>query len=298
MVDKFARCMDAPTYTLFSNTTSARAWNADHPQDLVVPLESPHNFIHLAVGGFDIPTYNGSPITGANGDMGENDTAALDPIFYFHHCFIDYAFWTWQRRHGATQSLTIDQNDPGASYAQSQPPAGGNPGDILTMTRALIPFTHDDGSWMTSADCVDIEEQLGYGYGPGSLDEFAEQGPAWASEEVDLPQDIHVAGIDRSKVAGSFVVAAYREVDGVQQLVDADAVLSRWTVSGCANCQTHLRVSADFPAPQGLNEDDLTVLVHTRQGAAGQDGPVGMASAGQLATAAQADLRFGVSMRS
>ena len=296
VVDKFTRSMDAPTYTLFSNTTSARAWNANHPNDVVVPLESAHNFIHLAVGGFDIPTYNASPILGANGDMGENDTAALDPIFYFHHCFIDYAFWTWQRRHGTTQSLSIDQDDPGASYAQSQPPAGGNPGDMLTMRRALIPFTHDDGTWMTSADCVDIEEQLGYGYGPGSLDVFAEEVPA--TDAVDLPQGIHVAGIDRSKVAGSFVVAAYRNVDGVQQLVGADAVLSRWTVSGCANCRTHLRVSADFPAPAELTEGDLTVLVHTRQGTAGKDGPVEMASTGQLATAAQADLQFGVSIRS
>ena len=40
VVDKFTHCMDAPTYTLFSNTTSARAWNANHPTDLVVPLES------------------------------------------------------------------------------------------------------------------------------------------------------------------------------------------------------------------------------------------------------------------
>ena len=167
---------------------------------------------------------------------------------------------------------------------------------MLTMSRALIPFTHDDGTWMTSADCVDIEGQLGYGYGPGSLDGFAEEVPA--TDAVDLPQGIHVAGIDRSKVAGSFVVAAYRNVDGVQQLVGADAVFSRWTVSGCANCQTHLRVSADFPAPAELTEDDLTVLVHSRQGTAGQDGPVEMVSTGQLATAARADLQFGVSIRS
>ena len=122
IVDKFARSMDAPTFTLFSNTTSARAWNADHPDDLVVPLESAHNFIHLAVGGFDIPNYDASPIVGANGDMGENDTAALDPIFYFHHCFIDYAFWTWQRRHDATRSLTIDQDDPVRPTPRTRPP--------------------------------------------------------------------------------------------------------------------------------------------------------------------------------
>jgi tyrosinase len=297
IVDKFARCMDAPTYTLFSNTTSARAWNADHPDDLVVPLESPHNFIHLAVGGFDIPSYNASPIVGANGDMGENDTAALDPIFYFHHCFIDYAFWTWQRRHDATRSLTIDQDDPGASYAQNQAPAGANPGDMLTMARALIPFTHEDGSPVTSDDCVDIE-QLGYTYGPGSLDVYAEKGAGWSSDAIDLSQNVHVAGIDRSKVAGSFVIAAYRNVDGIQQLLGAEAVLSRWNVSGCANCQTHLRVSADLPAPGELDQGDLSVLVHTRQGTASHDGPVATASSGQLFTAAQADLRFAVSLRS
>ena len=77
----------------------------------------------------------------------------------------------------------------------------------------------------------------------------------------------------------------------------ADAVLSRWTVSGCANCQTHLRVSADFPAPAELSEDDLMVLVHTRQGTAGKDGPLDMVSTGQLAKPAQADLQFGVSIR-
>lgn len=290
--------MDAPTFTLFSNTTSAAAWNDAHPDNQVVPLESPHNFIHLAVGGFDTPNYNASSISGANGDMGENDTAALDPIFYFHHCFIDYAFWTWQRRHGATESLTIDQEDPGASYAKSQTPAGANQGDILTMDRALVPFTDDDGNDMTSADCVNIEEQLGYAYGPGSLDEYAEPATLSASKSADLPLSIHVSGVDRSKVAGSFIIAAYREVNGVQQLVGVDAVLSRWTVSGCANCQTHLRVAAHFPAPAGLAEDDVTVLVHSRQGTAGKDGPVQMVSSGQLKRTAPADLRFKVLLRS
>ncbi|HEY5786911.1 MAG TPA: hypothetical protein VIT65_19280 [Microlunatus sp.] len=36
VVDRFTRCMDAPTYTLFSNNTSARAWNSNHPQDLMI----------------------------------------------------------------------------------------------------------------------------------------------------------------------------------------------------------------------------------------------------------------------
>src|ERR1700759_2945184 len=83
---KFVGCMDATSYTLFSNTTSMNAYNNLHPADQVVALESPHNSIHLAIGGFDVPGHALSPIEGANGDMGENETAGLDPLFSFHHC--------------------------------------------------------------------------------------------------------------------------------------------------------------------------------------------------------------------
>jgi tyrosinase len=47
--------------------------------------------------------------------MGENETAGFDPIFYFHHCFIDRVFWKWQELHGATRKLDIDASDPGAN---------------------------------------------------------------------------------------------------------------------------------------------------------------------------------------
>ena len=308
VVSQFAACMEAPTYTLFSNKTSMDAWNAANSDMPVVALESPHNFIHLAVGGFDIPTYNASPIAGANGDMGENDTAALDPIFYFHHCFIDYAFWTWQKRHDATRVLTIDENDPGASYANNQPPAGANPGDMLTMKTPLAPFLRDDGTPYLSIDCVDIVGQLGYDYGPGSLDEYAAPTPtAEASLLDDEPsRQIHITGIDRSKIAGSFVVAAYAEIDGARRLVGAEAILSRWTVSGCANCQTKLRASSNFRvAADLLSSGDVKVVLHTRHGALG-DAPPALTSAGQVGagvreiasnTASAVDMPFRMEIR-
>ncbi|WP_269767686.1 tyrosinase family protein [Burkholderia ubonensis] len=110
---QYEACLNAPNYTVFSNTTSAAQWNENLPQGAaqIVPLESPHNHIHLAVGGYDVPTGpnagDDSPIRGANGDVGENDTAGLDPIFYFHHCFVDRVFWLWQKRHGFTQHLDV-----------------------------------------------------------------------------------------------------------------------------------------------------------------------------------------------
>ena len=42
--EKIARCLQAPTYNIFSNTTTAQ-----YPD---VSLESPHNDLHLSIGGF------------------------------------------------------------------------------------------------------------------------------------------------------------------------------------------------------------------------------------------------------
>jgi len=51
-------------YNVFSNITSAINHKGHH-----YSLESPHNAVHVFVGG----------------DMGENETAGFDPIFFMHH---------------------------------------------------------------------------------------------------------------------------------------------------------------------------------------------------------------------
>ena len=267
---KFVRCMDAPSYTLFSNTTSAMAYNASHAAgQRVVPLESPHNSIHLSIGGFDVPQQGDfSPIGGANGDMGENDTAGLDPVFYFHHCFIDYAFWTWQRRHDSTQALEIDSQDPGAGYSTSNAAAGRQPDERLDVNSVLNPFRAPNGAPMTSANVTDIA-QLDYSYGPGSLDRFATT-QVTAMVEGDpaagATRSIHVAGLDRSKLRGSFIISAFAEVDGEMNAIGHEAVLNRWQVDGCANCMAHLSVSADFPLPADARAtaEVTTDSVHVR----------------------------------
>ena len=51
---RYYRCLAAPNYTVFSNTTSQAQWIKDNGQQnsshYVVSLESPHNAIHLALG--------------------------------------------------------------------------------------------------------------------------------------------------------------------------------------------------------------------------------------------------------
>lgn len=52
---RYARCMDAPNYMVFSNKSSAQQYMTDHDIEVkdhfVVSLEDPHNAIHLSLGG-------------------------------------------------------------------------------------------------------------------------------------------------------------------------------------------------------------------------------------------------------
>jgi tyrosinase len=275
VADQFKACLNAPNYTLFSNTTSAAEWNDNASAAAqVMPLEQPHNNIHLATGGFDVPgVFDASPIAGANGDMGENDTAGLDPIFFFHHCFIDRVFWLWQKRHNATKDLDVIPEYPGTNSVDNQGPTPGVvPNSWLTPESALAPFKKPNGHFYTSRDCIDIETQLGYTYGPGSLEDIAAAAvqelaavPAGNSNKV-----VKVSGLNRASIRGSFVIAVFAVIDGQRHRIAIDGVLSRWNVSGCANCQTHLETKA-FASLQLLkaataDKAGIVVEVHTRDG--------------------------------
>ncbi len=244
---KFKDCLKAPNYTVFSNTTSAQEWNfnLEDGSKPVVPLESPHNSIHLSVGGFDVPNQGDySPIPGANGDMGENNTAGLDPIFFFHHCNVDRMFWLWQKQNGHTDELGIISEYPGTNSVDSQGPTPGTvPNSWLTMETPLNPFVKADGQPYDSYDCINIEKQLGFTYGPGSLDDY---GAVLKAEKIEPGKMVRVSSINRAPIRGSFLVSAFANINGERHHIGTEAVLSRWNTQSCANCQTHLEVKAHF----------------------------------------------------
>jgi len=267
---RFLKCLNAPNYTVFSNTSSQTAWNKDpaHSEDIEMSLESPHNAIHLAVGGFyQNGVYNADPILGANGDMGANEMAGFDPIFYFHHCFIDYVFWQWQKRHGHTTkgSLQIDYDigtgtDQGAGTRVVPGDAGypvgddEEPGTKLTMDTPLYPFKTAQGGIYTSLDVTDIRE-LGYEYGPGSLDQHLERKPErrpWiplVGDAGPINRSIAfkklVTAINRADYPGSFVIRTFTTLpSGKEVEVGREPILSRWHVSDCANCRDKLDVES------------------------------------------------------
>lgn len=266
---KYQNCLNAPNYTLFSNTSSAAQWNndLDDGSGPVVPLESPHNDIHLAVGGFDIPGADFSPITGANGDMGENDTAGLDPIFFFHHCFVDRVFWLWQQKQGFTDHLEVIPGFPGTNSVDSQGPTPGTaPNSWLTLESPLDPFKKKENGGeraYTALDCINIETQLGYTYGPGSLED---QPAAEALQKAPGAKTLRISGLNRAQIRGSFITSAFARIGGKRYHLGTESILSRWSVQYCANCQTHLEVKAFIPLRGIPEEAEYEVEVHTRDG--------------------------------
>ncbi|OOO04960.1 tyrosinase [Aspergillus oryzae] len=219
---KIRQCLLTEEYTVFSNTTSAQRWNDEqfHPLEsggketeakatsLAVPLESPHNDMHLAIGGVQIPGFNVDQYAGANGDMGENDTASFDPIFYFHHCFIDYLFWTWQTMHKKTDAsqITILPEYPGTNSVDSQGPTPGISGNTwLTLDTPLDPF-RENGDKVTSNKLLTLKD-LPYTYkaptsGTGSVFNDVPRLNYPLS-----PPILRVSGINRASIAGSFALA-------------------------------------------------------------------------------------------
>lgn len=286
--DKFVACMKAPNYTVFSNTTSAQRWNDDRKdttgETIVVPLESPHNSIHLAVGGFEIMGEDGKSYnvyTGANGDMGENDTASFDPCFYFHHAWIDLVFSLWQAEHGGADSLQIIEAYPGTNSVDSQGPTPGVAGGTwLTLDSPLSPFKKAGNATeeYSSRDVADISK-LNYSY-----EYSGELKPKSGKFHAPNPSDdllaqpapvLTVGNISRERIGGSFIVSAWakpKNGQGDYVLVGTEAVLSRQKTSGCNNCQLHQEVRTHVPL-HGFNrqramEQHFEVIVHTRDGKA------------------------------
>lgn len=254
--NRYVRCLNIPFYELFSNKTTKNAWlasfgpNNQPKSDTYVSLEEPHNAIHLSVGGFYQPAiYNADSIKGANGDMGENNTAAFDPIFFFHHCFVDYVFWQWQIRQQQTSAITLKPSVDTAGFV-----SGGHPGmkvgTLLDLDTPLAPILKPDATnssdFYTSNDVIDIENQLGYTYGPGSL--TAKKHPFLDGPAQPPSKLLHVHGGSKGGIPGSFIMRTFiDDKNGRAFEIGRTEVLSRYKIERCANCQNHMEVTDIIP---------------------------------------------------
>lgn len=179
------KCLQQPNYTVFANTTSASSGD-EHG----VPVEQPHNDIHIFTGGISDPNYRKKSgyeylIPGANGDMSENESAAFDPIFYFHHCNIDRMLWVWQKKHNKTTTLKIEDDKDGTEVTWGNVTYGQKVGEALTLESQLKPFPS------TPSMLIDIKQQCGYDYTIGSFDTKNAE-PDLVSRSIDLSSEMNI----------------------------------------------------------------------------------------------------------
>ncbi len=100
--------------------------------------EYPHNLVHDDVGG-------------SNGVMSDPQTAALDPIFWIHHCNIDRLWEVWLRRDPAHNHNPADPNWLGGPrdrlfrlYDAHTVDRQSNPQDVLSTI--ALGYDYDDTS--------------------------------------------------------------------------------------------------------------------------------------------------------
>ena len=58
-------------------------------------------------------------------------------------------------------------------------------------------------------------------------------------------------------VRGSFLIFAFTKVNGQRKHIGTEAILSRWHVTGCMNCMSHLEATATFHVPPGAGNRPL-----------------------------------------
>ncbi|KAI3549934.1 hypothetical protein CSPX01_02109 [Colletotrichum filicis] len=119
-------------------------------------------------------------------------------------------------------------------------------------------------------------------YGEGSLD-LLTSGPVLGDPELPLVAVARVGGISTMFHEGSFVIRTSAKLaDGREIEIDSDAILSRWVLANCNNCQknkletyTYIPFGADLMRAIGAETKEdihskLTVFIQTR----GQNAPV------------------------
>ncbi|KAK8053305.1 Tyrosinase [Apiospora saccharicola] len=267
----YLRCLETETYTIFSNNTSAQAWNdqyyhdKEHSEDKFrYSLEMPHDGMHLALGGFEVPSHVLSFVRNANGDMGENNTAAFDPIFFFIIAL----------------SILFSRSVDGQG-----PTPGMTGADFLSMDTPLKPFHQWDDPdkpfindtkkpFLTSKVCGSLDassfkEAIQSLKDPPELEPYKGKGSEKSSE---VSHYARVSDVTRANIRGSFVIAAWAQEnpkEGKEKLcrkmVSCFPVLSRWNVADCANCQSHLDIKAHLPLHGITDLDNTTVTARKTQ---------------------------------
>ncbi|KAF7890194.1 hypothetical protein EAF00_008509 [Botryotinia globosa] len=132
--------MRDPNYKQF-DAFSNHQWASNNAPGTYGSIEDVHNSVHSETGG--------------NGQMGDPDYAAFDPLFWLHHTNVDRQFAIWQ---------ALNPN----SYAINKPSGDGTfsiqSGSQETSTTPLTPFNNATGKSYWTSDGVRSTATFNYAY--------------------------------------------------------------------------------------------------------------------------------------
>lgn len=198
------RALQNPDYDNFSNHN-----NSDS-------LESPHDNIHGYTGGF----------------MGSTTTAAFDPVFWLHHCFIDYLFWVWQKKYNQQDALV-------SRY----------------LGNKLIPFEKNPGEFYVLAETARLDV-FGYSYPEfdlGIVGIESKQARKLFSSLRSAPllqkdegskRELVISGVDFAKLGGTVIIKAYAFPPTGKVFLGTYTIFR--SSESCENCIVRSTVNASF----------------------------------------------------
>ncbi|KAG8774549.1 hypothetical protein FRC12_001921 [Ceratobasidium sp. 428] len=261
----------------FSNTRFQSGHrNPENPKEIdsyywnAAPLEQPHNYVHLVVGGI--------------GHMGDNDTAGFDPIFYLHHCNVDRLLSFWEQVYpdyvAGKQGFLDKDGKTRVPFTQKYGTYIETVQSEVDDETPLMPFRKSDYTYWNSADTHSLQHtpkdddsfvrkhytypaingvELNLGP-PLSIEEREEQRILLReyftvfrpSKYVDKDYVVTVS-LDESYFTGSYMLKLFLQIGQDQFEVGAVAVLGRGNSAGCGNCQgkreAGARVRGIIPIP-------------------------------------------------
>lgn len=209
------RALEQKDYERFSNHSSSN-WS----------LESAHDNVHVYIGGF----------------MSDPTTAGFDPIFWLHHCFIDYLFWIWQVKNNQTSKLNTNRG-----------------------TYKLIPFKNHQNQFYTVQETTNIANFF-YNYPEFDLKlvglesrnarrQFANlRSIPLLSKDESSKKELRIDGIEFGKFGGSFIVKAYAYPPTGKVYLGVFTVFR--AAENCENCRVRRTVNAGFRLKNVRQEDE------------------------------------------
>ncbi|MES2674015.1 MAG: tyrosinase family protein [Pseudomonadota bacterium] len=175
---RYPKAFENPASPLFDSTRKAEGLTSS------LPTSSPYLLAYilyfddwLNFGGDKYGSNNGGTLetkihnqmhaSYIGGHMQDNATAALDPVFYVFHNFLDYSFEKWMEIHGANQVTGSEQYMRAEQDASLPLPQGFAVGDTKMRT--------DSGKYLPTMGQAGIyfdTQKQGYVFHPGRYDEF------------------------------------------------------------------------------------------------------------------------------